>query len=47
MLPDIRYLDWGVPDPAGRPLPEVRPIRDELDLLVTDLLTTIRHKENA
>ncbi|MFD0900080.1 arsenate reductase/protein-tyrosine-phosphatase family protein [Actinomadura sediminis] len=47
VLPGIRYLDWTVPDPAGRPLTEVRRIRDELDLLVTDLLTTIQYKENA
>jgi protein-tyrosine-phosphatase len=41
LLPHTRYLDWAVPDPAHRPPPEVRRIRDELDLLVTDLLTTL------
>jgi protein-tyrosine-phosphatase len=40
VAPGIRYLDWPVPDPAGLPLAEVRRIRDELDLLVTELLTT-------
>jgi arsenate reductase len=39
--PKTRYLDWTVPDPAGQPLTEVRRIRDELDLLVTDLLTAL------
>ncbi|MBE1535603.1 low molecular weight phosphatase family protein [Actinomadura algeriensis] len=47
VLPGIRYLDWTVPDPAGRPLAEVRRIRDELDLLTTGLLTTVQHKEKT
>ncbi|WP_194906335.1 three-helix bundle dimerization domain-containing protein [Catenulispora rubra] len=33
-----RYLDWTVPDPEGKDMVEVRRIRDELDLLVTDLV---------
>jgi protein-tyrosine-phosphatase len=36
--PGKRYLDWELPDPAGKPLDEVRPIRDEIDRLVVDLL---------
>jgi protein-tyrosine-phosphatase len=39
VLPGKRYLDWNVPDPEGKDMVEVRRIRDELDLLVTDLLT--------
>ncbi|ACU77426.1 Protein-tyrosine phosphatase, low molecular weight [Catenulispora acidiphila DSM 44928] len=39
VLPGKRYLDWTVPDPEGKDMVEVRRIRDELDLLVTDLLT--------
>jgi len=39
VLPGKRYLDWTVPDPEGKDMIEVRRIRDELDLLVTDLLT--------
>ncbi|MEV5830929.1 hypothetical protein AB0L25_35720 [Spirillospora sp. NPDC052242] len=35
------------PTRPAAPCTEVRRIRDELDLLVTDLLTTIRHKENT
>jgi protein-tyrosine-phosphatase len=31
--------DWDVPDPAGRPLEEVRMIRDEIERRVADLLT--------
>lgn len=29
--------DWGLPDPKGKPLAEVRRIRDEIRILVTDL----------
>jgi arsenate reductase (thioredoxin) len=36
--PGKRYLDWDLPDPAGRPIEEVRPIRDEIDRRVQSLL---------
>jgi arsenate reductase len=36
--PGRRYLDWDLPDPAGRPIEEVRPIRDEIELRVRSLL---------
>ena len=29
-IPGKRYLDWDLPDPAGKPLDEVRRIRDEI-----------------
>jgi arsenate reductase (thioredoxin) len=29
-IPDRRYLDWELPDPKGRPLAEVRAIRNEI-----------------
>jgi len=38
IYPGKRYLDWDLPDPAGRSLEEVRPIRDEIDLRVRALL---------
>ena len=38
VLPGRSYQDWAVPDPAGRPLAEVRPIRDEIRSRVEDLL---------
>lgn len=41
VLPGKHYLDWTVPDPDDHALPEIRRIRDELDLLVTDLLTSL------
>jgi arsenate reductase (thioredoxin) len=29
-VPGKRYLDWELPDPKGRPLQEVRALRDEI-----------------
>ena len=37
-IPGARYVDWDLPDPAGRPLEEVRVLRDELDRRVRSLL---------
>ena len=28
--PGKRYIDWDLPDPAGRPIDDVRDIRDEI-----------------
>jgi arsenate reductase len=39
--PGKRYLDWELPDPAGRNLDEVRPIRDEIDRRVRELLVEL------
>ena len=36
-----RYLDWELDDPAGKPLQEVRPIRDEIDRRVQKLLAEL------
>src|SRR5918999_1011485 len=30
-IPGKRYLDWDLPDPKGRPLEEVREVRDEIE----------------
>jgi len=38
LYPGKRYLDWELPDPAGLPVEEVRPIRDRIDQLVVALL---------
>ena len=37
VYPGVRYLDWELPDPAGKGLEEVRPIRDEIDRRVRAL----------
>ena len=29
-VPGVRYVDWDLPDPKGRPVDEVRATRDEL-----------------
>jgi arsenate reductase len=36
-VPGKRYVDWELPDPAGRPLEEVRAVRDEIGVRVTEL----------
>jgi protein-tyrosine-phosphatase len=36
-----RYLDWELPDPAGKSLDEIRPIRDEIDARVRALLSEL------
>jgi arsenate reductase len=41
VFPGKRYLDWVLPDPAGRPADEVRAIRDEIDQRVRQLLTEL------
>ena len=38
VYPAKRYEDWEVADPAGRPLPAVRRIRDEIDARVRELV---------
>lgn len=40
VLPGKRYVDWDLRDPAGRPLEEVRAIREEIRLRVNELLQT-------
>ena len=41
VYPGRRYLDWALPDPAGKPVEEVRPIRDEIDRRVRELLAEL------
>jgi protein-tyrosine-phosphatase len=38
IYPGKRYLDWDLPDPAGKSSDEVRSIRDEIDGRVRELL---------
>lgn len=40
-VPGKRYEDWELPDPAGRPVEAVRPIRDEIERLVRQLLADL------
>ncbi|QSB12958.1 arsenate reductase ArsC [Natronosporangium hydrolyticum] len=41
VFPGKRYLDWQLPDPAGKSVAEVRPIRDEIDARVRQLLAEL------
>jgi arsenate reductase (thioredoxin) len=40
-IPGKRYLDWDLPDPAGRSLTEVRGIRDEIGPRVERLVSEL------
>jgi len=41
IFPGKRYLNWILDDPAGQGLDEVRPIRDEIERRVRDLLSDL------
>jgi protein-tyrosine-phosphatase len=36
-----RYISWQLPDPKGRPLQEVRAIRDDIEMRVGELLAAL------
>ncbi len=41
VYPGKRYIDWDLPDPAGKALEEVRPIRDDIAARVDTLLNEL------
>jgi arsenate reductase len=41
VYPGKRYEDWELDDPAGRSLDDVRPIRDEIERRVRDLVARL------
>ena len=41
VYPGKRYLDWELADPAGRPIDEVRPIIDDIDRRVRELMAEL------
>ena len=41
IFPGKRYLDWDLPDPAGKTVDEVRPIRDDIEQRVGALLALL------
>jgi protein-tyrosine-phosphatase len=43
-FPGKTYLDWKLEDPAGQGLDSVRPIRDEIKVLITNLIAEIDAK---
>ena len=40
-IPGKRYLDWDLPDPAGRPADDVRAIRNEINDRIEALITEL------
>jgi arsenate reductase len=36
-IPGKRYIDWNLPDPKGRPIADVRRLRDDIDRRVVEL----------
>jgi arsenate reductase (thioredoxin) len=40
-IPGKRYLDWDLPDPKGRPVEEVRRLRDEIARRVARLIAQL------
>jgi arsenate reductase len=40
-IPGRRYEDWALPDPAGKPADAVRPVRDEIEARVRELLISL------
>jgi arsenate reductase (thioredoxin) len=41
VIPGKRYVNWQLPDPKGRPLEEVRELRDEIELRVEQLVAEL------
>lgn len=41
VFPGVRYQDWEIADPAGLPVDEIRPIRDEIRERVAELLASL------
>jgi arsenate reductase len=41
VTPGVRRLNWDLPDPKDRPVEEVRPIRDEIERLVRELVAEL------
>jgi protein-tyrosine-phosphatase len=41
VYPGKRYVDWELDDPAGKPVEEVRPIRDDIEQRVRGLLAEL------
>ncbi len=46
-FPGKRYLDWPLADPAGQGVEAIRPIRDEIETKVLDLLRELRDFEDS
>lgn len=47
IFPGKLYLDWAIHDPSGKPLEDVRVIRDEIETLVESLLARLAGSDMA
>jgi len=47
VFPGKRYIDWELSDPAGRPIEEVRAIRDEIRARVEQLAANLVSKADS
>ncbi|WP_055600090.1 arsenate reductase ArsC [Streptomyces aureus] len=47
IFPGKKYLDWALEDPAGQGVDAVRPIRDEIKVLIEGLIAEIDAKQEA
>lgn len=47
VFPGKRYIDWEIEDPSGKTVEEVRPIRDELERRVRDLMAELQVPASA
>jgi protein-tyrosine-phosphatase len=47
VTPGARRLNWHLPDPKGLPLEQVRPIRDEIRRLVSELVDELDQATTA
>jgi arsenate reductase (thioredoxin) len=46
-MPGLRRDDWPLPDPKGRPMDEVRAVRDDIKVRVAELIEAERWKKEA
>jgi protein-tyrosine-phosphatase len=47
IFPGTRYEDWELPDPSGKPVEEVREIRDDIEERVRTLLRSLDVPQSA
>ena len=47
VFPGVRYRDWALPDPAGKGIDAVRPIRDKIKILVEDLVAELSDRSTV
>ncbi len=47
VFPGVQYRDWALPDPAGKGIDAVRPIRDKIKILVEDLVAELRDRSTV